>query len=107
MYELLLYRIAQSKSTLFSNMYYELVSSDLVIVDYHMHCSARYNAVLGTHSALRGITFLSIFVYKYIADTSFTLISCSSYDDYGFVSIICNPLRQNLVHNIDTMYNQD
>ena len=39
------------------------------------------------HSALRGIGFMGLFVYKYIADTSFVMISCV--DAGGFVSLFC------------------
>ena len=56
-------------------------------------CSARRIKLLSNHSALKGITFLSIFVYKYIADTSFILISCSTYEEYGFVSAITQAMH--------------
>lgn len=36
--------------------------------------------MLGNHSALKGITFLSLFIYKYVADTSFIFISCLETD---------------------------
>ena len=36
------------------------------------------------HAALRGMGFMGLFVYKYIADTSFVMISCV--DAGGFVS---------------------
>ena len=53
-------------------------------------CIAAYTAAarcvqfFSNRSALKGITFLSLFVYKYIADASFLLISCQS-TDIGFV----------------------
>jgi len=45
---------------------------------------ARRLRYLAEHSALRGIGFMGLFVYKYIADTSFVMISCV--DAGGFVS---------------------
>ncbi len=45
----------------------------------------RFIRALGRHSALKGITFLSLFVYKYIADTAFIFISCVL-TDAGLVS---------------------
>ena len=47
---------------------------------------ARWLRPLGEHSALRGIGFMGLFIYKYIADTSFVMISCV--DAGGFVSTL-------------------
>ena len=47
----------------------------------------RYLKPLGRHSALKGITFLSFFVYKYIADTAFIFVSCLD-TAVGFVSAL-------------------
>ncbi|KAL5515915.1 hypothetical protein EMCRGX_G001160 [Ephydatia muelleri] len=46
--------------------------------------AARCIKFFSDRSALKGITFLSLFVYKYIADASFLLISCQN-TQYGFV----------------------
>jgi len=43
--------------------------------------SARCLKALSNRSALSGITLLSLFVYKYVADTSFTLLNCSRLDN--------------------------
>lgn len=48
-------------------------------------CSARSFKMLSERSSLNGITLLSLLIYKYIADTSFILISCSS-TSTGWVS---------------------
>lgn len=55
----------------------------------HTH-RARFIKPLGNRSALKGITFLFLFIYKYIADTSFILISCNN-TSFGLVShtIVC------------------
>lgn len=58
--------------------------------------SARYVRALSNRSALKGITFLSLFIYKYIADTSFIFISCLA-TNFGLVfqydgSVSCNSL---------------
>ena len=45
---------------------------------------ARRSRHLAEHSALRGMGFMGLFVYKYIADTCFVMISCV--DAGGFVS---------------------
>ena len=50
-----------------------------------VHFSARFIKKLAHHSALKGITTLSIFFYKYIADTSFVFLSCVK-THHGFVS---------------------
>ena len=47
--------------------------------------SAKYLKGFARHSALKGITTLSLFVYKYVADTSFIFLSCVT-TDLGFVS---------------------
>ena len=47
---------------------------------------ARRLRYLGEHGALRGIGFMGLFIYKYIADTSFVMISCV--DAGGFVSLL-------------------
>ena len=47
--------------------------------------SAKFSERLSNRSALKGITFLSLFVYKYAADTSFIFLSCTD-TDYGLVS---------------------
>jgi hypothetical protein len=46
--------------------------------------SARFSKRLSNRSALKGITFLSLFVYKYVADTAFIFISCNQ-TDFGLV----------------------
>ena len=51
----------------------------------HAH-SAQFIGALGKHSALKAITFISLFVYKYVADTAFVFISCLPTDKLGFVS---------------------
>lgn len=60
------------------------------VLDWHYAAcfslpSARFIRPLSNRSALKGITFLSIFVYKYLADTSFIFISCLS-TSFGLVS---------------------
>ena len=45
----------------------------------------RFIKRLSNRSALKGITFLFLFIYKYIADTSFILISCNN-TRFGLVS---------------------
>ena len=57
--------------------------SDILVV-YFLLFRARRSHYLGEHSALRGIGFMGLFIYKYIADTSFVMISCV--DAGGFVS---------------------
>ena len=46
---------------------------------------SHYIKQFGNHSALKGITTLTLFVYKYVADTSFVFLSCVD-TDFGFVS---------------------
>lgn len=47
--------------------------------------SAQWINALGKHSALKALTFISLFVYKYVADTAFIFVSCLP-TDLGFVS---------------------
>ena len=47
--------------------------------------SVRFVKMLSNRSSLNGITLLSLLIYKYIADTSFTLISCTNTSN-GWVS---------------------
>ncbi|CAI8015363.1 hypothetical protein GBAR_LOCUS9518 [Geodia barretti] len=46
--------------------------------------SARFSKHLSNRSSLKGITFLSLFIYKYIADTAFIFISCNQ-TEFGLV----------------------
>ena len=46
--------------------------------------SARFSKRLSNRSSLKGITFLSLFIYKYIADTAFIFISCNQ-TEFGLV----------------------
>ena len=56
-----------------------------VLLCDHVIFRARCIRAFGSHSALKGITFLSLFIYKYIADTAFVFVSCIE-TDIGLVS---------------------
>lgn len=46
-----------------------------------MYCfRARFIRALSERSALRGITFLFLIIYKYLADASFIFVSCTYLD---------------------------
>ena len=59
----------------------------LVLQRHAAHCplhSARYISAISSRSALHGLSLLGLFVYTYIADTSFLIASCRV-TDTGFV----------------------
>ena len=65
-----------------------MISSALDVHNFccSIFCSARFLKVLSNRSSLDGIALLTLFIYKYVADTSFTLISCTRTNN-GYVSI--------------------
>ena len=60
--------------------HYKYIYIYLYIYIYIYMCRTRFIRVLGSRSGLKGITFLSLIVYKYLADTAFIFISCINTD---------------------------
>ena len=56
-----------------------------LLITHSLSNSARFSKKLSNRSSLKGITFLSLFIYKYIADTAFIFISCNE-TEFGLVS---------------------
>ena len=61
--------------------------------------SARFNSTVSSRGSIHGLSLLSLFIYKYLADASFTTIGCRI-KDTDFVS---GCLRL-CVHTIDIVY---
>ena len=38
--------------------------------------SARFNSTISSRGAIHGLSFLSLFIYKYLSDVAFTMVSC-------------------------------
>lgn len=67
-----------------------LVYTSMVYENLKLHkmfFRARFVKTLSERSALRGITFLFLIVYKYLADASFIFVSCT-YLDPRLVSLL-------------------
>ena len=56
-------------------------STEISIYILYVPISARRLSCLGNRTSLGGIALLLLFIYKYVADTSFLLISCVATDD--------------------------
>ena len=47
--------------------------------------SAKFNSTVSSRGAIHGLSLLSLFIYKYLADVTFTIVSCRV-TDTDFVS---------------------
>ena len=48
-------------------------------------CSAKYVSAISSRGVTHGLSLLGLFIYKYIADTSFVTVSCRT-SIHGLVS---------------------
>ena len=67
--------------------YFKLIVHFLPMVNY-FNISARFNSTISSRGAIHGLSLLGLFVYKYLADTTFIMGSCRVTTD-DLVSCMC------------------